>query len=246
MNTCFSRTVAVSLSAALAASCATGPGGGFGDFGGLAGPARPARGQAQDPCNVGAAAALGATAGGVLGALQNNRNRTSKNVARGVLVGGAVAALGCIAVNSYTRQTKSAAQVEKEYVQARGRLPAEPQVLSYQPRLANSVVQRGQPIHVKSVVELVPGANRPITQVREELVVFNQDGEPFKTGSKPLVINSGGRFENTFELTLPKAASQGRYALQTNLYVNGRQAASRRLDTQLVWDGSQARLLASR
>jgi hypothetical protein len=119
-------------------------------------------------------------------------------------------------------------------------------VVSYQPRLNASTVQRGKPVVVNSTVELVNGATTPVMQVREELVVFDQDGKQFKSGSKALTNNSGGRFENSFEITLPKDASQGRYALRTNLYVNGKLSASRDLNTQLVWNGAEQVMIASR
>lgn len=238
MNTRLNKTIALALMGALLAGCATGPQGGGS---GVARQSGAPAGEAGDPCNVGGSALFGAAAGALVGALKNG----GRGAVAGALAGGALGAIGCIAINSTTRQTKSAAQVEKEYVQARGRLPAEPQLVSYQPRLSSNVVQRGQPIHVSSVVELVHGSKKPITEVREELVVYDHEGKPFKTGSKPLVVNSAGRFENAFELTLPKAASQGVYAMKTNLYVNGQLTASRTLNTQLVWDGSQARLIAS-
>lgn len=226
------QALALALMTTMLAGCVTPPGGTD---------ASAQQDQDKDPCSVGGSALVGAATGALLGALIDGK----RGALRGALAGGAVGATACVAVNAKSRQTKSAAQVEKEYVKARGRLPAEPQVLSYQPQLATSVVQRGQPIHVNSVVELVNGAKTPITEVREELVVYDQEGKPFKTGSKPLVNGSGGRFENNFELTMPKAASQGVYAMKTNLYVNGQLAASRNLNTQLVWDGTQGRLLAS-
>jgi hypothetical protein len=188
----------------------------------------------QDPCAVGSSALLGALMDGKRGA------------ARGAAAGGIVAALGCVAINSQSRQTRTAAQVDNDFIRTRGRLPAEPQVVSYQPRLNASTVQRGKPVVVNSTVELVNGATTPVMQVREELVVFDQDGKQFKSGSKALTNNSGGRFENSFEITLPKDASQGRYALRTNLYVNGKLSASRDLNTQLVWSEVGQLTVASR
>jgi hypothetical protein len=192
----------------------------------------------QDPCAVGSSALMGAAAGALLGALMDGK--------RGAARGAAFAALGCVAINSQSRQTRTAAQVDNDFIRTRGRLPAEPQVVSYQPRLNASTVQRGKPVVVTSTVELVNGATTPVMQVREELVVFDQDGKQFKSGSKALTNNSGGRFENSFEITLPKDASQGRYALRTNLYVNGKLSASRDLNTQLVWNGAEQVMIASR
>lgn len=82
--------------------------------------------------------------------------------------------------------------------------------------------------------------------VREELSIYNPDGAPFKTGSKPFSANSAGRCENSFEVKLPEGVSQGVYALKTHVYVNGKLAATRDLRTQVVWDGSSGVLVALR
>lgn len=236
----FNKVIAVSLVAALASGCATtgtnGMSYGAGQYGG------PTTAQSEDPCAVGSSALAGAATGALLGMLVDGR----RGALRGAAAGGLVAAIGCVMINSQSRQTRTAAQVDSDFVRSRGRLPAQPQVVSYQPRLNESTVQRGTPVRVTSVVELVNGATTPVQEVREELVVYGLDGQPFKTGSKPLVNNSGGRFENTFELNLPKDASQGRYRMKTNLYVNGKLSASRDLSTQLVWDGMSGVLMAAR
>jgi hypothetical protein len=194
----------------------------------------------KDPCTVGATALAGVAVGALLGGLIDGK----KGAKRGAVAGGVIATIGCVAINSQSRQTKSAAQADSEYIQQRGRLAPEPQVVSYTPRLESNVVQRGQPMHVYSVVELVNGSVSPVQEVREELVVYGTDGQPFKTGSKPLINNRGGRFENSFELTLPNGVSQGIYAMKTNLYVNGKLSASRDLRTQLVWNGTTGVMVA--
>lgn len=234
------KIIALTLVTTLAAGCAT-----TGQSGMAQAPQQRNAGSVageQDPCAVGTSALFGAATGALLGALVDGK----RGALRGAAAGGIVAAIGCVAVNSQSRQTRSAAQVDGDYVRSRGRLPAEPQVVSYQPRMTNSTVPRGKPVVVTSTVELVNGATTPVREVREELVVFDQDGKRFKSGSKALTNNSGGRFENSFEITLPKDASQGRYALQTNLYVNGKLSASRDLNTQLVWNGDSSVMVASR
>lgn len=234
------KMVAVTLVAALASGCVTtgtsGTSQGIGQYG------NQASTQTDDPCGVGSSALTGAAVGALLGVLVDGR----RGALRGAAAGGLVGAIGCVVVNSHSRQTRTAAQVDNDFVRSRGRLPAEPQVVSYQPRLNETTVQRGKPVKVTSVVELVNGSTTPVREVREELVVFAQDGKQFANGSKPLVNNSGGRFENTFELNLPKDASQGRYTMKTNLYVNGQLSASRDLSTQLVWDGMSGVMVAAR
>ena len=185
-----------------------------------------------DPCSVGTTAAAGAAVGALLGALVSGKNGALK----GAAIGGGLAAAGCLAFNVNSRQTKTAAQADRDYIRARGSLPRDPQVVSYTPQLSAGTVKRGQPFKVTSVVELVNGSAQSVTDVREELVVLDPQGQPFKSGSKELsnTNKTGGRFENSFELTLPPGVSQGVYGVKTNLYVNGKLAATRDMRTQLV------------
>ena len=201
----------------------------------------------DDPCSVGTTAAAGAAVGALLGALVSGKNGALK----GAAIGGGLAVAGCLAINVNSRQTKTAAQADRDYIRARGALPREPQVVSYTPQLSAATVKRGQPFKVNSVVELVNGSAQTVNDVREELVVLDPQGQPFKSGSKTLASNnkSGGRFENSFELTLPAGVSQGVYGVKTNLYVNGKLAATRDLRTQLVMlddTSGAARQLAQR
>lgn len=190
----------------------------------------------DDPCSVGGTAVAGAAVGALLGVLVDGK----RGAIRGAAVGGLAGAAGCVAVNARSRQTKTAAQADSDYRRARGTLPAEPVVVSYTPQLSSGVAQRGKPFMVTSAIELVNGSVQPVNEVREEIIVLDPKGEPFKQGSKSLANNnrSAGRFENSFELTLPAGVSQGMYGIKTNLYVNGKLAASRDLRTQLVWDGN--------
>ena len=202
---------------------------------------RPAN---QDPCSVGQSAVAGAALGALLGGLVDGK----KGLRKGLVAGAAVGALGCLAINANSRQTRTAQQSDNEYIQTRGRLPAQPQVVSYVPSTTSASGRRGQPLRVNSVIELVNGSQQPVNEVREELVVFDPQGEPFRNGSKQVTNNTGGRFENTFELVLPDSAPQGVYAMKTNLYVNGKLSATRNLQTQIVvnGDGSAPILLAAR
>lgn len=200
--------------------------------------------QQQDPCSVGQSALAGAAVGALLGGLMNGK----KGALKGAAAGGVVASLGCLAINAKSHQTKTAAQADREYVQARGRLPAEPQVVVYTPTTTSATARRGQPLRINSVIELVNGSQQTVNEVREELVVFDPQGGKIQNGAKQLTNNTGGRFENYFELTLPDSAPQGVYAMKTNLYVNGKLSASRNLQTQIVFrgDGTPGVLMASR
>jgi hypothetical protein len=232
----FSKTVISLLVAATLAGCAAQP---------QNGSPRQAANNNDDPCSVGNSAVAGAAVGALLGAMLDGK----KGAMKGAALGGLTAAAGCVAINVQSRQTKTAAQADLEYKQRmRGQLPRDPVVVAYSPQLSSSVVQRGKPFTVTSVVELVNGTAQPVNEVREEIIVLDPRGEPFKQGSKSLANSNhgAGRFENSFELTLPAGVSQGVYGVKTNLYVNGKLAASRDLRTQLVWNGVEGKLVAMR
>lgn len=196
----------------------------------------------EDSCNVGMSAVAGAVAGALLGALMNG----SKGAGEGALAGGAMGAAACVAVSYKSSQTKSAVQAGADYQKARGALPTEPVIVSYSAQLSANSVKRGQPMKVTSSLEMVDGTIQPVREVREELAIFNPDGTVFKSGSKPFNASTAGRYENSFEVKLPEGAPQGVYALKTNVYVNGKLAATRDLRTQVVWDGNVGMVVASR
>jgi len=247
MSTMYSRAVATALISALLSACAVPPQGGTN---GLASPngdgtfAGSGNNASQDPCSVAQSAVAGVAVGALLGALVDGK----RGAKRGAALGGVTAAVGCYAVNVRSRQTKTAVQANNDYVRVRGRLPRDPAVVAYTPTLSAPVVERGRPFTVNSSVELVDGSNQRVDEVREELLLTGPSGEPIKSGTKQMAsTNRGsGRFENSFELTLPNGVSQGVYGVKTNLYVNGRLATSRDLRAQLVWNGSTATLVAMR
>lgn len=242
MNKNYTNLVVAVLTTTLLGACVTPQPGGSNHGSRNFSPATQA--EQQDPCSVGQSALAGAAVGALLGGLMNGKN----GALRGAAAGGVVASLGCLAINAQTRQTRTAAQVDRDFVMARGRLPAEPQVVNYTPTTSSQTGRRGQPLRVNSVIELVNGSQQTVNEVREELVVFDPQGEKVRNGSKQLTNNTGGRFENSFELVLPDSAPQGVYAMKTNLYVNGKLSASRNLQTQIVFlgDGTPGILMASR
>jgi hypothetical protein len=216
---------------------------------GCATPPQPASGQAgntastQDPCSVGGTVAAGAAIGAIIGALAGG----GKGALIGAAAGGALGGAGCWAVNVRSRQTKTAAQTDRDYIRARGNLPAQPQVVAYDVK-ANGVAQRGKPVLINTTVELVNGRDQSVQSVRERLVVTSPDGMPFKQAFKPLETQnaSGGRFENTFELTIPPGVTQGVYPMKAELYVNDRLIATRDLQTRLVLEEGVAIVVATR
>jgi uncharacterized lipoprotein YmbA len=196
----------------------------------------------NDPCSVGTTAVAGAAVGALIGALAGG----TKGALIGAAAGGVLGGAGCYAVNVRSRQVRTAAQVDHDYIERRGTLPPQPQLVAYKVQVSNQAV-RGKPFTVNTEVELVNGRYQQIHDVKEQIVLLDPKGQPFKNGTKPLESQnaSGGRFENSFELTLPQGVSQGVYAMKTNLYVNGQLVASRDLSTQLVIDHGEATVVAA-
>ena len=232
------KLVALALLTSLLGGCAVPP-----QQGGMVRDASDTHPKAadEDPCSVGNSALAGAAIGALLGGIAKG----GKGALKGALAGGAIGAVGCLAINANSRQTRTAAQVDQDYIRTHRRLPADPQVVAYTPTIA-STAQRGQPVQVNSTVELVNGSQNKVTEVREELQVFDQSGKQFMGHQKPVTNNSGGRFENSFVMTLPPSVSQGTYTMKTTLYVNGKVAASRNLQTQLVMNERGMIMIASR
>lgn len=196
--------------------------------------------QSKEPCDAAASAVVGAVGGALLGMLIGGQDAAVK----GAAVGALGASLACLAIKAQSSQTKTAAQADQEFQKARGSLPKEPQVVTYSPAVQANTVKRGQPVLIRSIVELVNGTSQPVKDVREELVVMDTSGTRIRSGSKTLNMATAGRYENSFELKLPESAPQGVYKLKTNLYVNNQLAHSRDLQTQLVLNDTGATLVA--
>lgn len=231
MNACKNtyRALAVLTSCSFLVACATNQGG-------------SQLGQADDPCNMGQTILISTTIGAILGAVVDG----SKGAVKGAAAGAAVGAIACFAMNWRSEQTKTAAQAEQDYLRNNPTLPAEPKVVTYTSQLQSGHAQRGQPLLVQSTLELVNGRDVKVNEIREELAIYSPDGKPVRTGDKPFTATSAGRFENSFQVTLPQNAPQGVYGLRTTVFVNGSQVATRDLSAQLVWDGTSATILAMR
>jgi len=181
----------------------------------------------DSPCSVG----IGAIAGGVVGALVNDKNR-----GKGALIGAGLGALACVVVNAVSRQTKSAEQVETEYrSQHAGQLPpSEPVVEAYQVNVnPDNRVRAGEKVRVVSNMTVVRGSTRSVDEVKEVLTLSGSGGT--KTLEKAQSERPGsGAYENTFNLSFPKDVESGTYPIKTQLLVNGKQAAERKQNLVVV------------
>jgi hypothetical protein len=152
-------------------------------------------------------------------------------------VRGLVGWLICVGWEYNTKQTKAAAEVENDYkVQNQGRLPTRTTVLTYETILGESGrVSPGQKLVVSSTIEIVQGTAERQVVVEEELRLSRPDGGDLRTARKAAnEIKGGGQYKTTFIVTMPEGVEQGRYPVQTTLFINGRNVVTKSLQMQVV------------
>jgi len=173
-------------------------------------------------------AAFGA-GGAVLGALISGKNGAVK----GALVGLAA----CAVVEIASRQTKNAAEVDRQYkVSNRNQLPPNAKIDAYTTTVTpHGVAKAGDVIKVQSSIRAVSGANEPVQEVKEVLIAYAPTGEEFKRGEKKVNDTAGsGEYDNSFTLKLPQGSPQGVYKLKTQVFLNGRPANMREAYMQVA------------
>jgi hypothetical protein len=173
-------------------------------------------------------AALGA-GGAVLGALIGGKS--------GALKGAAAGLAACAVVEIASRQTRSAAEVDRQYKAAnRNQLPPYAKVDAYTTVVTpNGAVKAGEPIKVQSTIRAVSGTQEAVQEVKEQLIAYSPNGDEFKRGEKKVNETGGsGEYTNSFTLTLPQGAPQGIYKLQTQVFVNGKPVSKKDTSVQLA------------
>jgi hypothetical protein len=196
-----------------------------------AAPAGGGRAADADPCNP----VVGAVVGGAVGALiGGDRHR-----GRGLAVGAGLGALACMAVNYNSRQTRSAEQVGDDYRRRTGALPPAPVVTAYRTQAARARAKAGEDIIVTSSIEVVPGRDEPLKELREEFVILDPRGvERSRLQKTPAPAGSrGGAYESTLQFTFPQGVPAGAYRVQSQLFVNGRPAQATAVDIQVAQHG---------
>jgi len=161
------------------------------------------------------------------------------NGEKGAYVGAAAGIAACFVINAQSRRTRSAAQVESDYRSRYSQLPESAEVVHYQTSLPGNSVRRGEPLKIVSNVEAVSGRQQPIREVKEQIRIYEPgQSEPFKTAEKVASESAGsGAYENTFTVTFPSNMPQGRYSIQTDVFVNGERLDKGSNQIQVVYDG---------
>ena len=135
-------------------------------------------------------------------------------------IGGAVARLAaCAVIEVATRQTKTAAEVDRDYrANNRNNLPPYAKIDAYTTVVTpRSAVKTGEPIKLASQIRAVSGTNgRPGSQgSRDRLRAV---GRAVQARREDRQRDAGQRrFDNSFTLKLPSGAPQGTYAEKPGL-----------------------------
>ena len=88
---------------------------------------------------------------------------------------------------------------------------------------------------IRSQIVVVDGQSQAKPPEVEEAIVVQHDGKTVANLRKPANQGSGaGSYESQFVLKMPEGVPQGYYPIQTALFVDGRQVASRFLSVQIV------------
>jgi len=185
--------------------------------------------RADDPCNPVVGAVVGGAVGAILG---GDRHR-----GRGAAIGAGVGALACLAVNYNSRQTRTAEQVGDDYRRrTNGELPPAPLIAAYSTQAARASARPGEDVTVTSNIEVVPGRNEPLKELREEFVILDPKGvERSKLEKTPAPAGSrGGAYVSTLQFTFPQGVPPGAYRVQSRLYVNGKPAQTSAVAIQVA------------
>lgn len=181
------------------------------------------------PCNTGGAAVGGAVVGALLGGKHHR--------AQGAAVGGAFAAIACVAINYHAKQVKTAQQATQDYQQANGgQMPEHAAVVAYQTRLdPGGAVHPGVESNLVSDIEVTQGSDGAQPTVEQEFSLVDPDGKTQKTFRKPASQGAAaGEFQTSVAINLPKGVKEGAYQFKTRLFVNGQDVRDTQVPMQVV------------
>jgi len=143
----------------------------------------------------------------------------------------ALAAAGCVALNSYrVKQAKTAEQVAEEYSRSQGSLPEIPTLTGYTATLTpGGVIPRGQKLDANVEMTVVPSRDGGPVLIEDEWALYDAKGEkwwgpvrkPFNQADQ-----QAGAYVGGFSFTVPKELPQGNYEFRSRVYLNGTEVKS--------------------
>ncbi|MBN8737869.1 MAG: hypothetical protein J0H27_16570 [Xanthomonadales bacterium] len=185
-------------------------------------------GATTHPCNTAAATAIGALAGSLFG--------KGKGHLAGAAIGAGIGAFACIAYNYRARQIRDARAVEAQYQRERGALPTANTVETYQSSLLpGETVQAGSTATMQSRITILRGTHEEAPQLKEQLTLYSPEGKQLSTVTKDAAsINGTGEYQTDFAFDLPKGIQEGRYTVQSTLYMDGKQVRDNKVPMLVV------------
>lgn len=175
-------------------------------------------GSADADCSHWKTALVGTAVGGGIGAAVGG----TRGAAFGGLTGAAAGAIACeIYIRYHSEQVQSDQQTNAKYVQEHSTTLPNMEVLSYETLITpGKRVRSGGKIGVNSVVE-VAGIGE--ARLSEEMAIYDSNNMLVRSFLEDVNSfgNSLGKFVSKFAVTLPNEMPEGKYRIDTILYVDG-------------------------
>lgn len=179
-------------------------------------------------CNMGAAGAIGALAGSLFG-------KGNGHIA-GAVIGAGIGAFACMAYNYHERKIRDGRAVAAQYKSERGTLPVSNTVEAYQSSLVpGQTVQAGGEATMQSRITVLQGTHGAVPQLKEQLTLYSPEGKQLSTVTKDATsVDGTGEYQTDFVFNLPKGIQEGRYTVQSTLYMNGAQVRANKVPMLVV------------
>ncbi|MET1255114.1 hypothetical protein [Aliikangiella maris] len=175
-------------------------------------------------------------------------NKRLKQIGAVVVIGLAAKLIYDMVIDSESTQTTNEENVISKYKAAHFTLPPQPLLVSYQSNIKpGEVVKAGNDISVVSSLEVVPGTSTRQVDIKEKIIIFDNEDHTKELKSLTKMVNketrAGGIFKNQFTFKLPKGMPQGVYPIKTLVYVNGKAFAPNDNRMQLVMNEADTQSL---
>jgi hypothetical protein len=169
--------------------------------------------------NAGCKPETGALVGALIGAALASQSKDSGAAVGGALAGAWVGALSCVAINAYTRQTATAAEV-------RSSSPAvvAPALQNYRADAPRSV-PKGSDVVINTFATVVTPNDNSRPNITESIALYAPGMEGPKTQKK--LAQDGGSFTQTYTIPLTSKVPAGDWTFTTTLFIDGKAVQSK-------------------
>jgi len=149
-----------------------------------------------------------------------------KTIGAVVVVAVAAKLIYDMSVDYQSKQVNDEGEVVARYKKENGKLPDEPQLVSYETQIRpGGIVSAGNEISIQSHIEVVRSADSRSVDIQEKIIIFDNEDNTKELKSLTKVVNkdtnASGAFENEFVFKLPEGLPQGIYPIKTIAIING-------------------------